>query len=287
MNLTNLLSRTTYFYQIFSDDAVGNQSTSSILSFTTTGKPQRVSNLKASAGSVILTWTNPDDTSISKIVILRSAAEFPFNPALSSQYLVNTIIDPRQTSFTDTTAVNGTTYYYAVFTVDAQGVHSDPVFVTFPTIIATPPNYSGSINNISMIPSLDLGSDVDSLSYTVSIRQEGSFQPFYQFTQKPDQGIIRIPEITLASGNYDILVSTPNHLARKRTVTIKSNTQLILPTLLGGDLNRDRLINSLDFSAMRSKWFKFDISADLNGDGYVNSLDWGILSKNWNQSGDE
>src|SRR3989338_1467307 len=52
------------------------------------------------------------------------------------------------------------------------------------------------------------------------------------------------------------------------------------PTLKG-DLNNDRIVNSLDWSMMNSKWFTGDSTADLNSDGIVNSLDFSIMNGNW------
>lgn len=50
---------------------------------------------------------------------------------------------------------------------------------------------------------------------------------------------------------------------------------------LKGDLNNDRIVNSLDWSIMNSKWFTSDSTADLNTDGIINSLDFSIMNGNW------
>lgn len=54
-----------------------------------------------------------------------------------------------------------------------------------------------------------------------------------------------------------------------------------VPSTLPGDINGDRIVNSLDWSLMSAKWLTSDTSADLNKDGAVNSLDWSIMSNNW------
>jgi hypothetical protein len=56
-------------------------------------------------------------------------------------------------------------------------------------------------------------------------------------------------------------------------------------TTLKGDLNNDRIVNSLDWSIMNSRWFTSDSTADLNTDGIVNSLDFSIMNGNWLKSG--
>ncbi len=52
-------------------------------------------------------------------------------------------------------------------------------------------------------------------------------------------------------------------------------------TTLVGDLNGDKIVNSLDWSIMNSKWFTNNATADLNHDGIVNSIDFSLLNANW------
>lgn len=54
---------------------------------------------------------------------------------------------------------------------------------------------------------------------------------------------------------------------------------------LQGDLNKDGIVNSLDWSIMNGKWFTNDVTVDLNSDGIVNSLDFSIVNGNWLKSG--
>jgi hypothetical protein len=53
------------------------------------------------------------------------------------------------------------------------------------------------------------------------------------------------------------------------------------PVALVGDLNNDKIVNSLDWSIMNSKWFTTDPVADLNKDGLVNAIDFSLLNVNW------
>ena len=53
------------------------------------------------------------------------------------------------------------------------------------------------------------------------------------------------------------------------------------PTTLAGDLNGDRVINSIDFSIMNGAWLTNNATSDLNKDGIVNSLDFSIMNGNW------
>ena len=53
------------------------------------------------------------------------------------------------------------------------------------------------------------------------------------------------------------------------------------PTPLAGDLNGDRIINSIDFSIMNGAWLTNNATSDLNKDGIVNSLDFSLMNSNW------
>ncbi len=53
------------------------------------------------------------------------------------------------------------------------------------------------------------------------------------------------------------------------------------PPGLLGDLNSDRIVNSIDWSIMNSKWLTSDPVADLNKDGLVNTVDFSIMNGNW------
>jgi hypothetical protein len=50
---------------------------------------------------------------------------------------------------------------------------------------------------------------------------------------------------------------------------------------LVGDINKDGIVNSLDWSVMNSKWLTNDANSDLNKDGIVNSIDYSMLNSNW------
>jgi hypothetical protein len=43
---------------------------------------------------------------------------------------------------------------------------------------------------------------------------------------------------------------------------------------------------SLVFRSMNTKWYVSDATSDLNRDGIVNALDFSLLNKNWQMSGD-
>ncbi|OGE75813.1 MAG: hypothetical protein A2895_01150 [Candidatus Doudnabacteria bacterium RIFCSPLOWO2_01_FULL_42_60] len=59
------------------------------------------------------------------------------------------------------------------------------------------------------------------------------------------------------------------------TVTVTSGTPIL------GDINLDRIVNSVDYSILNSDWFTSAARSDLNSDGLVNAIDYSILNANW------
>jgi hypothetical protein len=130
--LVDLGRKTTYYYKVISKDAAGNESQSSILSFTTNARnnaPDPVLYLMASNGSVILSWKNPDYEFAKKIVIARDTGKYPSKNDKSS--VIAEIKNLRQEKFTDKNVTTGVTYYYSVFVVDDLGNYSEPANVSF------------------------------------------------------------------------------------------------------------------------------------------------------------
>ncbi|MFZ2523235.1 MAG: glycosyl hydrolase family 18 protein [Minisyncoccia bacterium] len=60
-----------------------------------------------------------------------------------------------------------------------------------------------------------------------------------------------------------------------------TSTPTPTPNSFPGDINLDRIVNSLDWSIMSSNWLTNHAASDLNKDGVVNSLDWSLMSSNW------
>jgi len=56
--------------------------------------------------------------------------------------------------------------------------------------------------------------------------------------------------------------------------------------LIGGDLNGDNAINSLDYLIFRTNFQSDESVADVNRDGAVNSLDFVIMRRNWQSDGE-
>jgi hypothetical protein len=56
--------------------------------------------------------------------------------------------------------------------------------------------------------------------------------------------------------------------------------------LLGGDLNNDNVVNTPDYTLLRSRLNTAAPDADINGDGTVNQTDYDIMKLNWYKAGE-
>ena len=98
--------------------------------------------------------------------------------------------------------------------------------------------------------------------------------------------VFQTNDMLMQAGIYDVRISSDYYLGRKfASVSIGGGAVIATPALLAGDLNKDGVINSLDWSIMDTQWTKTSSNADINKDGKVNATDWGYLRKNWLQAG--
>ncbi|HUW14235.1 MAG TPA: hypothetical protein VM537_31220, partial [Anaerolineae bacterium] len=96
--------------------------------------------------------------------------------------------------------------------------------------------------------------------------------------------------IGLPAGTYDVWGKVPTHLARRLTgwaLASEGAAALDFGTLLAGDLVNDNVVNQADFDYMVSVFGTDDAVADINRDGVVNSIDFAFLNSNWQVAGDE
>ena len=95
-------------------------------------------NVTAASGTsgdtqVALTWTNPADTDLNSIVVLRDSVAVADTPVEGATYsvggtigtsVVRCVVTPPTASCTDTSVTNGNSYYYKIFTKDNNGNYS-------------------------------------------------------------------------------------------------------------------------------------------------------------------
>lgn len=134
--------------------------------------------------------------------------------------------------------------------------------------------------------------DVRSYTFVISLFTPGSATELVKISARPNTtGAIVLSidnnakNISIGPGNYDVRISADNYLGKKfMNMGVWAGSVISVPQLLAGDLNKDGVINSLDWSMMNTEWSKTSSLADINKDGRVNSLDWGYIRKNWLQT---
>lgn len=135
----------------------------------------------------------------------------------------------------------------------------------------------------------------NALEINVDIRQPNSQQSLYNLTLGTDnngQGFFCIPPGTISPGNYDVYVKGLSHLRRifPQREFISDNTTLDIrnPVLWAGDSHptSDNYVNSMDISYEILKIYTSDLRADLNRDSIVNSLEFPTLLSHLYQYGD-
>ena len=137
--LSDLSSGTTYHYRAKSRDRAGNLGTSIDKTFTTstgadTTPPSAIEGLSASDKSnaestVALSWNQSNAPDFAGYKVYRRTSSFT-NVSLSGVQLLTTITSRSTTSYDDTTATDGTTFYYAVTAIDTASPPNENQTVT-------------------------------------------------------------------------------------------------------------------------------------------------------------
>jgi hypothetical protein len=155
---------TTYYYTLFSHDALPRYSSGASLSVTlptplpppVPSAPGDVTNLKAGIlgdeDDVALSWSNPSSTTLTGVMIRRSTAAFPATPTDGTL-----VADLLATSYADRELKRGTTYYYTLFTHDGAGNYSGGARVS---IALAPISAPGNVSSLTAVVGGD-GDDVD------------------------------------------------------------------------------------------------------------------------------
>lgn len=136
----------------------------------------------------------------------------------------------------------------------------------------------------------------NSLEIHVDIRPENSSTPIWDATVTTDNEgkaqLCPIDPALITNSHYDILIKGLSHLRRVYphqwfhgagfTLDLKK------PILLAGDSHptSDNYVNSMDISYEINKLYTNDLRADLNRDTIVNSLEFPTLISNLYETGD-
>ena len=155
---------TTYYYAVFTSDTLGNWNDTVVTGMRDTGiypdtAPNRVTDFDASDNQpnlVTLSWTNPSDTDLDEVRVLRKVGSYPaaHNDGTAITVYQNLVpISGAVVNTTDSSVTEGTVYYYAVFGKDSLSNWNDTINVgdnantgTFPN---TPPVISSIVHNPS------------------------------------------------------------------------------------------------------------------------------------------
>jgi hypothetical protein len=145
----------------------------------------------------------------------------------------------------------------------------------------------GTVNVLATIQ----GPPVGSLAADIQLRfyaPGSTAMPVYTTTAALDGSGKAILGLGLPYGTYDVWGKVPTHLARRVRGWSFGNGRALLDfgMLLAGDLVNDNVVNQADLDYMTAHWLTNDPIADINRDGVVNSIDFAILNSNWGKMGD-
>lgn len=158
VTVADLPEKTTFSFAVFAQDVAGNTSPGLSVSATTLDKtaPGPVSGLTATPDetSVALSWSNPADADLDRIVVRRVAgASAPATPTDGTGVGLASL---KATSVTDSGLSEKSRYSYAVFALDAAGNFSR-VAVTTTTLDKTAP---GQVTSFGVVGSTPLKTDL-------------------------------------------------------------------------------------------------------------------------------
>jgi hypothetical protein len=121
------------------------------------------------------------------------------------------------------------------------------------------------------------------LSFTVDVPGSGAFSG------------ISLSGLDVGS-NYKAILKGPAQLATSSAFVMGPSVTLLnggnTITLLSGDLNEDNVVNTADYSIMKTAFGKkstdsdWNENIDLNKDGVINAIDLGLVIKNFGKTGD-
>ena len=127
-------------------------------------------------GQVVIDWHNPGDPDFVRTILVRKLGSYPTSPTDGT-----TLYEGRGETYTDTSAQNGTTYYYALYSYNHGKTFSNPVEVS----LAPSAVYSGGSGGGGSVSTG--GSSGGQVSFNLS-GATSSAAPMDHFTQVFQKG---------------------------------------------------------------------------------------------------
>ncbi|MFA6227794.1 MAG: carboxypeptidase-like regulatory domain-containing protein [Patescibacteria group bacterium] len=227
---TGLINGTRYYYTVFAYDSSGNFASGASISgvpagfptTTPTSTPSAVTDLSIIEGDSILTlfWRNPSEPDFSGVNVRRSTLGYP---SLTSGVVIysglGAPIPDGRVSLANPGLVNGTRYYYSIFSFNSFGFYSAgasisgvPFSTSTTTPPVTPPTTTPTTTPPVIPPSLGLGGfiftqddaiSVFSADSTVTVSADGGMITAYIAADKVPSGTDRIKlELSSVGNNY-------------------------------------------------------------------------------------
>jgi len=150
--LSGLDPDTTYYYRITAADALSNSSfaTGNFTTLAALPPPGNVTAFTAVGGdqSVLLSWVNPADASLSGVKIVGKTGDYPTGPSDG-----RLVYDGLATSVTDTGLDADTTYYYVAYAHDIVPAYASGAQISARTAAAGPDvSPPGPVTDLTTIP---------------------------------------------------------------------------------------------------------------------------------------
>ncbi len=194
---------------------------------------------------------------------------------------------PFTTSLNTTSLTNGSTHTLSAIARDLSNNSStsSSITVTINNIATSPPPSTGTDMSISANPTTISSGGSSTLSYSWNVatrhnvRLNGAAPTATCDTTTCSGSMVVSPTATTSYTLTAVYSDSTVAPSASTTVTVGAATTLV------GDLNKDSIVNSVDWSVMNSKWFTSDVTADLNKDSLVNTIDWSVMNTNWLKTG--
>lgn len=225
------LGGTTYFYRVRATNAAGDSANSNTATVTTPSAPNAPTGLSATAASattVNLAWT--DNSSNETGFKVERATNSTFTTGLASL----TTTAANAASYTDTSAVAGTTYFYRVRSTNTQGdsANSNTATVTTPSAPSAPTGLSATATSQTSVNLTWTDNSNNETGFKVERATNSTFTTGLTSVVTTAAGVVTYTESTAAAGTtYFYRVRATNAVGDSANSNTATVTTPSAPTL--------------------------------------------------------